>query len=182
MDQTLQEIADEIARAINGRVIKNKATLGFSSSISLPESYSAMGKFKDRAVMVNLGLWGEHSIQFDCNINDQFTIKKKSWLSKFNIFSMRTIRIRDNELDKLFDVHCNNKRYIQTWLLDTRVRDLLLQIAPFNILYFNGSVLRYDIDQPVSKVNSQDFIKKIHVLRDVVETLEKLVSQDSEDN
>jgi hypothetical protein len=173
MNHSLHDIANEIAHFINGRVIKDKAASRFGSIASLPESYCAMGKYRDRAIFINLTPWGEHSIQCDCNIGVCFTIKKKTWINRINIFTRKNVKIGDHRLDTLFDVHCNDKRFIKVWLLDTDARGLLIKTMPFNRLAFAGKVLKCDIDQPLEKVSAPNFISKTETLSKIAETLER---------
>ena len=169
MQSVIETVCKELATEIGGRVLRPNPGMRFKQRGTL---YSVIGKFKERAVLVDIEPWGEMTLKLDCNINYRFQIRSNSFLARISLFAAKRIFTGDKEFDRSFIVRSNNYYGVSTWLMHREIREAIFTLMPFSDLAFRKNLLRYMSDIELDRPRTDEISKRIRVLNDIAVSLE----------
>ena len=148
-----------------------------NNKAALDHSYSIMGYYYKRSVLIELEPWGMLRIKLDCNNTLLFSISKKGFADFFNFFGGRRISTGDVRFDQILAARGYDRRKLASWLMNKEVRDAILSLAPFKCFDFRENLLQYMIDIDFDAVKTYDIIEKIKTLDRIALSLERIQNE-----
>ena len=140
----------------------------------LDYSYSIMGYYYKRSVLIELEPWGVLRVKFDCNNTLLFSIGKKGFADILNFFRGRRIKTGDVRFDQILVARGYDRKKLTSWLMNKEIRDAILTLVPFKCLDFRENLLQYMIDTNFEGVKVYDLNEKIKTLDRIALSLERI--------
>lgn len=167
-------IAKEIAEVLNAQSEQVARVHKPKNKTYLDHSYSVMGHYYNRAVLIEIEPWGELRIKYDCNNTLLFSISKRNLAAHLGFFRGKRIRTGDVKFDQTLVVRGYDRRKLSFWLMHQEVRDAILSLVPFNCLDFRENLIQYMTRRILEDIITYDIVVKMKALNHLAESLENI--------
>lgn len=167
-------IAKEIAEVLNAQSEQVAQVHKPSAKTYLDHSYSVMGHYNKRAVLIEIEPWGELRIKYDCNNTLLFSISKRNLAAHLGFFRGKRIRTGDVKFDQALVVRGYDRQKLSFWLMHQEIRDAILSLVPFNCLDFRKNLLQYMTKIIIEDKKTYDIIVEMKTLNHLAQSLERI--------
>jgi hypothetical protein len=165
-------IAKEIAEVLNAQ--SEQVARVHKPNTYFDHSYSVMGHYYKRAVLIEIEPWGELRLKYDCNNTLLFSISKRNLAAHLGFFRGKRIHTGDVKFDQALVVRGYDRQKLSFWLMHQEVRAAILSLVPFNCLDFRENLLQYMTRIILEDIKTDDIAVKMKALNDLAKSLERI--------
>jgi hypothetical protein len=166
----LKHISDKLIQEIDdGRVLR---IVGLA--IGPAQGLSVVGRYENRALIINMYAYNELHIKLDCASTFMFRIMPNTLLFRLNIFLAPRLLTYDKDLDQSYLIRTYYKNQLTPLFSQTSIHDIIKDLIPFNTVHFRNGLLRYGAPCDFAHHTSTDVLARVKILNRLAIALEAL--------